>query len=1103
MTATQTPATFVLTGPLPTGTTAIEASAGTGKTHTIVSLATRFVAEQDIPLSQLLLVTFGRPATAELRDRARTRFRDCAAALADPAAARKSKDETIKQLASANAAEVKKRHQRLVRAMSDFDAATIVTTHSFCQRMLDGVGIAGDYQPDATFCDSVADLIGEVSDDLYVARFSMAQAPPMTVREARTIVTEAADDPHAVLVPNDAPAESPAAERFSFATSAREELTRRKRRRAVRDFNDLLVLLRNALKHPVYGPVARKRIRSRYRVVLVDEFQDTDPIQWEILRLAFHNKVTMILVGDPKQAIYAFRGADVITYLDAVSTAGPRTALTKNWRTDEGLVHALDRLYGNAELGYPEIVARPVRAAHQQSRIPGEKPLRLRYLDRAVLGGSGSDLPPVDEIRRYIARDVAHDIATLLSPPPQKIFDDKQPRNLKASDIAVLVRTRYQGSLVCEELDAAKVPYVVTGGFSVFTTIAATAWQRMLAALEQPQRPERVRLAALRPLLSFTADELAVDGDALMASLSAQLRGWAAVFERSGPASMFELIAASRGLAARLVGVEGGERLLTDLRHLSQLMNRVVNDEQLGLASLSSWLARRITDEQITATSDRSRLLDRQTDAVRVVTIHRSKGLEFPIVYLPFCWDAGKHSQRNKPDVLSLHDERGQRVCDVGGKKKRGDDYDQRLARYWREGAGEELRLLYVAATRAQNRVVAWWAPTCNTWRSPLHRLIFGRPDGAAEPEAAPALPEDHELAEGFSKWAAPVDDLVSIEPVLQEDSFVEDTLHQVRATGKLAVAQFERVFDWSWRRLSYSRLTAAVHIALDQSLSETEEPATVDEPDAPLVAAPVPGGDTPSLMNDLPAGKAFGTLVHAVLERVDTSAPDLAAEVQARTEQVAESRLVTLDVDALATALTAVMTTPTPGGTLASVAPADRLTELAFELPLAGGDHASDTAATLAAIADVLATHLAPSDPLAGYPDLLRNIPDATLRGYMTGSIDAVLRFPGPRYVIVDYKTNKLFAGPVDAAQFDQAAMAREMLREHYPLQALLYSVALHRYLRWRQPAYDPGKHLGGVLYLFVRAMIGERTPQGCGVFFWHPPAELVVALSDLLAGR
>ena len=190
------------------------------------------------------------------------------------------------------------------------------------------------------------------------------------------------------------------------------------------------------------------------------------------------------------------------------------------------------------------------------------------------------------------------------------------------------------------------------------------------------------------------------------------------------------------------------------------------------------------------------------------------------------------------------------------------------------------------------------------------------------------------------------------------------------------------------------------------------------------------------------------------------------------------------------------------PIGTLAAVAPADRLVEVEFELPLAGGGDVTE-GARVSAIADLMQAHLAADDALAAYPQVLRTVADATLQGYLTGSIDAVLRHDGPRYVIVDYKTNQLFPGVVDAAAFDREAMAAEMVRHHYPLQALLYSVALHRYLRWRQPGYDPQVHLGGVWYLFLRGMVGESTPPGCGVFVWDPQPALVVALSDLLATK
>ena len=223
---------------------------------------------------------------------------------------------------------------------------------------------------------------------------------------------------------------------------------------------------------------------------------------------------------------------------------------------------------------------------------------------------------------------------------------------------------------------------------------------------------------------------------------------------------------------------------------------------------------------------------------------------------------------------------------------------------------------------------------------------------------------------------------------------------------------------------------------------------------------------------------------------------------------------------DALADALLPVMGTPlgelAGGRTLADVDPGDRLVELVFELPLAGGDRPRRAAATLRGVGELLRRHLPDDDPFVPYADRLTagGMPTEPLRGYLTGSIDAVLRLRPdggrgePRYVVVDYKTNRLapVTEPVTAWHYRPGAMAAAMIDAHYPLQLLLYSVALHRFLRWRQRGYDPERHLGGGLYLFVRGMVGAATPvrdgMPCGVMAWRPPTALVVELSALLDG-
>lgn len=1093
--------TFDPAGPLPTGTTVLEASAGTGKTHAIVGLAVRYVAEAAVPVSDLLLVTFSRAATQELRERTRDRFVTVAAALADPATARTHPDEIVALLATDDTAAATHR-RRLLTALADFDAGTIATTHSFCQRMLDELGLAGDHDPGARLTESIDELVARVVDDLYLARYARDRAP-LSLRDAHTLALAAVHDRHATLAPDD---DGPAGARVAFCAAVRAETERRARLAGLRDFDDLLVLLHDVLADPVHGERARQRIRERYRVALVDEFQDTDPLQWDILRLAFHTHRPLVLVGDPKQAIYAFRGAEVLSYLDAVAHADGRSELSHNWRSDAGLLAALDHVHGGAELGHTDIGVYPVAATRAHTRLAGPadriSPLRLRVLGR---GGAGprnrSGFPSVGRQRERVAADLAADLVGLLESGTTLTTVAGERRPVGPGDIAVLVRTRSQVEIVRKALDAVGVPSVLAGGTSVFATAAATDWLWVLRALEQPHRGDRVRLAARTPILGVSAAEIDSGGTDLVGRLSTRLREAARLFGRAGFAAVFDELATTTDLAPRLLGIENGERELTDLRHVAQLLDDVALAEGYGLTALTRWLADRVRAPEQGSVAGRSRRLDRDAAAVQIATVHASKGLEFPIVYLPFAWDSAKNPY---PATLLFHDDTGARVLDIGGKDAPG--YAQRQLRSEAEEAGEELRLLYVALTRAMCQVVTWWAPAITTGAAPLHRMILGRRPGAPAVPARAEIPADTTAVQRLTDWAAPAAGVISVIEVEHADDVEPRRVRNEPRTGDLAAARFDRVLDHTWRRTSYSALTAGAHDGVGVHDSEPEAgPGRDDEPAEPRIVDTVAEPAPPSLMNALPYGAEFGTLVHGVLELVDTAAGDLAAEVRARCAHAVAETLAEIDVEILTESLLAVLRTPADYGTLAAIPPRDRLCEMEFELPLGPAAGAGDSA-TLAAVAGLLREHLPADDVLRDYPDHLAALPETVLRGYLTGSIDAVLRVPagtgGHRYLIVDYKTNRLGTGDLTVAHYRREHMAAEMIRSHYPLQALLYSVALHRYLRWRLPGYDPAVHLGGARYLFVRGMIGAPTPPGCGVFDWHPPARLVSAVSDLLAG-
>ena len=1113
----RTLAPFDLTGPLPTGTTVLEASAGTGKTFTVGALVTRYVAEGMASIEEMLVITFGRAASQELRERVRGALVDAERAFADQLAPEQAPDAVIAHLLTTDDVERTRRHRRLRDALASFDAATIATTHQFCQLVLRSLGVAGDTDAGAELVDTLDDLVTEVVDDLYLQRFSdLPQPPPFTRAVALRLATQAIGDPQATLAPADYDLNTLAGQRVDFAHAVRAEVERRKRRLGLLSYDDLLSRLSGALADE--AAPARERMRQRWRIVLVDEFQDTDPVQWQVLDRAFTGHATMVLIGDPKQAIYAFRGGDVATYLAATDRATHRATLARNWRSDAALVERLQVVLAGAALGDPRIVVHDV-VAGQMPRLEGAphpSPFRIRAVARNGLRLTKSKDIVMGEARTFIARDLAGDVAELLASPAS--FEG---RPVRAGDIACLVQTREHGQLVQRALQACGIPAVVAGGGHVLLTSAADEWLTLLEALEQPHRAGLVRTAALTSFFGETTLSLDEGGDALTDRIADALRGWSLLVRGRGVAALFEA-AEERGLTSRVLGRIDGERQLTDLRHIAQTLHEVAVHDRLGLTALLTWF--RAERSRNRPTSDRTRRLDSDAAAVQIVTVHAAKGLQYPIVYLPFAFSTFPFPV----EVALFHDDDGRRLLDVAGGGPQWPDHERR---HQAEEAGEELRELYVALTRAQSQVVAWWAPTANTPDGGLHRLIFGRQPGVNEvPDRQPVRDDDY-VEEVLKK----LDQLGG--PTFERAVVAETTPPPATApSADLAIRRFDRGIDTDWRRTSYSGLIrSADELAPAEPVGVGSEPDGTpldDEPntDSSASAERETAGQVAdesesmrSPMAELPAGATFGSLVHGVLEHADPEAPDLLAEVR---RHVAEQRRwwsVEAETDALAEALLPLQHTPLGplAGelTLAQIGLGDRLRELDFEFPLDGGDRRDvGHDVRVGALAPLLRHHLPTDDALRPYADRLAQpaLGDQSLRGYLSGSIDVVLRVPSPEqgangestYLVVDYKTN-LLGSPgqaLTAADYAAPRLTEAMLHSDYPLQALLYCVVTHRYLRWRLPDYDPERHLGGVLYLYVRGMCGPATPryagQPAGVFAWKPPAALVVDLSDTLAG-
>lgn len=1041
--------TFDVTGPLPTGTLLLEASAGTGKTYTIAALAARYIAELGLDVSELLLITFGNHAAGEMRARVFSRLRGVITEMdrilgSRPCPPGAAEDPVARRLCEGDA---DLHRRRLVAALEHFDQATILTTHAFCQAMLRELGVLGDWDPAETVGADQLGLTRECATDVYLQMFRAEETPQISPRDALQI-GEAACTKSLPLLPT-------SGIHFEYASAVRELYARRKAVQGLCTFDDVTSRLRQLLEDRVLGGPVVAQLQRRYRVVLVDEFQDTDPDQWAILKSAFvgPGRAT-ILIGDPKQSIYGFRGADLGSYLAARSHA-QLAGLGTNFRTDKALVDGVVELFGATTMGADSVRVSPVHAHHTRPRtgLPVGSRLWVRSLQADQLG----EVPAAIAIQHDLIRQVRQ-ILTRDSDVAGKPFSP--------SDIAVLVRTAARGREIRAALDAAGHPAVLTGSQSVWNQPSNDHWVTLLRAMADPTQAH-IRMAALTPLIGSSLADLFSDEPAEAARVSALVRTLMQRWEEGGVSAVLTHLRVHTNLDARVLCEPDGDRLLTDLAHLAELFDASGISTLEGLVALGE--ARSVPDEE----ADSLRV---PTDepAIRVMTMHAAKGLEFPVVLLP--QTEGVKAQRRRPFTIVAD---GQRHLYIGPAPHWRDELAKDLDQ---QHLAEELRLLYVGLTRAKHLAIAWHIAQHAKARSngPLGELLRNR----NRAQITGALSE------------SPLD--ASLPPKLPS----ERTGHH----PPLVLERWGRQIDKTWRRTSYSGLTqglheSPVHVVEDESLPVE---LAASSPTVPELAAPSP-------MSGLPAGPAFGTLVHEVLEllqwgpeTLEEHAGELLANMGAAhnlsAEQVAQlTRAVVL--------LCRTPLLPVAPVALTEVPTQHRLPELDFDLPLA--DHGAP--ASLQQLAELMATHLPPTDPLAAYPARLAasDAASALLNGFLTGSIDGVLRL-GERFVVVDYKTNRLAPNSDDELQlghYTQEAMAEAMMQAHYPLQAILYCAALHRYLRQRLPGYAPETHLGGVGYLFVRGMAGPDTPvidgATCGVFGWFPPAELVVAVSDLLGGR
>ena len=1080
-------------GPLPDGRTLLEASAGTGKTWTIAALVTRYVAEAGIPIEEMLVVTFTRAATSELRERTRSRLVEAARHLRAPG---ETDDPILAHLAACDETERELRRRRLDVALRTFDRATITTLHGLAHRFLVEMGLLSRTSLPREVVGDQDDLVDQVVNDLYVRMFADAVGP-LKVKDATDIARAVAGVPDADIIPAAGELGGDPDIRARFAHEVRRLLTERMRSGRVTSFDGLLLAARDAVIHTETGRHAAARLWERYQVALIDEFQDTDGIQWQTVDAVFADATsTMVLIGDPKQSIYAFRGADIGAYLEAATGAASSFTLDTNWRSDGLLLKAFDVVFEGVSFGDERIPYRTVSCA------PGREGSGIRQVGAPLVircVGRNSPVRPVGDgslsvpaARTFIAEDVAAYVVDLLSTPAE-LTDGDGWRPVRPGDIAVLCRTRAEVDQVRSALAARRVPSVVARTGNVLQSQAADEWLTLLEALEFPASTTKVRAVALTSFLGWSPIRLASADDDDLLPLHEMISRWAETLRTHGVAATWKAIEGDCEVSRRVLASPNGERLLTDIGHVTEMIHTA---HRTGALSLHEWLLAAIQRAAARDDEDeeRSRRLETDADAVQVLTAHASKGLEFSIVLSPFFWNGGYRA----PSVPVFHPAGSdRRLIEVGGKGS-WDRHDegQRLVKI--QSDGEDMRLLYVALTRARHHAAVWWAMTKSARTAPLTRFLFGRTDGG--------IKDDVQLVSDDRMWGhldsrIALSDGSMFRQVVNDWPPLTEIPPNTPATATLDVARFGRSVDMAWTRTSFSSLTAdAPHEARTdpEAAVKTDEP-TPDDADPPVVAPELP-------MASLPGGMAFGNLVHAVFEEVDLDTPDREERIRLLCESHVASSASTADPAVLTAALLAVAETPLFASTdrprLVDLFRTDQRAEMQFEIPVSP----DGPTVPVAEIASLMERHLPETDPLRAYADRIRTLTRHRFHGFLTGAIDSVVRIGEPaRYWVMDYKTNWLGdrSRALTIDDYRPAALDRAMLEGDYVLQSLLYQVALHRYLGARLVGYRPEDHLGGSLYLFVRGMIGESTPTAGdhrhGVHRWDAPHDLIAAVSDL----
>ncbi|MCD6161700.1 MAG: exodeoxyribonuclease V subunit beta [candidate division Zixibacteria bacterium] len=867
------------------------------------------------------------------------------------------------------------------------------------------------------------------------------------------------------------------------------ELALRKKKQNIQHYDDLLTKLYNALQGNEGGRLS-KAIRKKYKAALIDEFQDTDPIQYYIFSNVFgaDNNI-LFLIGDPKQAIYGFRGADIFAYLQAVKDADTKYTLLNNWRAEPDLIKAANAVFSNIDnpFLYSEISFNPASAAvkekQEELKISGksEPPLQLWYIKKESLDTTANRkhsniLKP--QAQKLISRAIAGEISRLLSLAAENsVAIDNKP--LKASDIAVLVRTNREALIVSDALNEANIPNVLYTEANIFDSFEAIELERVINAVVQPSNERLLRTALSTDMMGLSGERLydLSKDDSDWESRLIRFREYHERWNRYGFFRMIGELIDNENIRSRLLVFPDGERRLTNLLHLAEILNRWSFEKKAGMNGLAKWFSEQIGPGRKSLDEHQIRL-ESDDNAVKIATTHKSKGLEYPVVFCPFTWSDFKNAKMKE---FIFHDAKNNynQTLDLGSS-----DSEINAAIAKTEILAENLRLLYVALTRAKNRCYIVWGNFNEAEYSAMAYFLLNPQINNADDLIAELKNSYNDINDEFiisrlEDISADAGNTIAVKAMPKSPP--EKYISPSKGLDSLTCRKFSGTIAQNWRIASFSYLVSGSpriselpdHDSLTRQFNRDAD-IVIDKDRSDIFA--------------FPKGAKAGTFIHEIFEQYDFAShnPDVLKElIQNKLDKYGFEKSWN---DTIYRMINRVISAPLGSENntfnLSQINNSDRLNELEFYFPLKL--ISIDTLPRIFAKHNIRRHH-------SDFPSAIDKLRFSPVKGFMKGFIDLVFVYNN-RYYLVDWKSNHLGSSIDD---YNQDKLMQAMNNHYYLLQYHIYAIALNKYLSLRVPDYNYKKHFGGVYYLFIR---GINESSGSGIFYDLPSEDLISELSDSL---